>query len=75
MGTPLADSFIEYEFVTDEEQELDRKSLSAKLVGRRVDILIQQAWVRGTILDFDREKDIHYVLHDGDTERKAYRLR
>jgi len=65
----------------DEVMKLSSNERNARLIGRRIDVLVQQAsphvasqWQRGTIMNFDKGKDVHSVLIDGEKSRKEFKL-
>jgi len=64
-----------------EEENLTSGEINARLIGRRIDILIDPVtnkspagWQRGTILHFDKNRDVHWILPDGESRRKEYKL-
>jgi hypothetical protein len=79
IGDTSPEEAVESEY--DELLKLSSAERNARLIGRRVDILAHQAsihsapqWMRGTILNFDKEKDVHWVLIDGEMTRREYKL-
>ena len=71
-GTPerIDETFEDINTLTTNER-------NARLIGRRIDLLSTPTssiappqWKRGTILNFDKEKDVHLILFDGESTRK-----
>ena len=65
----------------DAVSKLSNSERNARLIGRRIDILTHQStittesqWHRGTILNYDKLKDVHLILMDGENIRKEYKL-
>ena len=72
------DNLLDFEFVEKEGEEQLSSGFyvkNAQLIDRRIEILINSTWRKGTIVRFTPEKDLHYILLDETFQPEAFRLR